>query len=147
MSIHMISVVGCPSKLLWAGLSRCLRSCSDAESGSHLLSQKIRGANPGFGIGWQSGHLKRHFAGQAQRCHGPFQFVAQGLPGKLPGYPDLFVATVPGRGELAHHAIDSADGKIYVDGDHPDMLQDRKSTRLNSSHLVISYAVFCLKKK
>src|SRR5256885_4118172 len=28
---------------------------------------------------------------------------------------------------------------------HPDL--DRKSTRLNSSHLVISYAVFCLKKK
>src|SRR5688500_19993860 len=26
-------------------------------------------------------------------------------------------------------------------------LQDRKSTRLNSSHLVISYAVFCWKKK
>src|SRR5256885_15184630 len=28
----------------------------------------------------------------------------------------------------------------------PDCI-DRKSTRLNSSHLVISYAVFCLKKK
>src|SRR5256885_13968571 len=28
-----------------------------------------------------------------------------------------------------------------------DTLTDRKSTRLNSSHLVISYAVFCLKKK
>src|SRR2546426_5850659 len=27
------------------------------------------------------------------------------------------------------------------------ILRDRKSTRLNSSHLVISYAVFCLKKK
>src|SRR5215467_16398099 len=27
------------------------------------------------------------------------------------------------------------------------VLEDRKSTRLNSSHLVISYAVFCLKKK
>src|SRR5256885_13206028 len=26
-------------------------------------------------------------------------------------------------------------------------IRDRKSTRLNSSHLVISYAVFCLKKK
>src|SRR5256885_4458280 len=26
-------------------------------------------------------------------------------------------------------------------------MEDRKSTRLNSSHLVISYAVFCLKKK
>src|SRR5256885_11715940 len=32
---------------------------------------------------------------------------------------------------------------------HPHLLwrTDRKSTRLNSSHLVISYAVFCLKKK
>ena len=27
------------------------------------------------------------------------------------------------------------------------LLTDRKSTRLNSSHVVISYAVFCLKKK
>src|SRR2546426_5601334 len=29
----------------------------------------------------------------------------------------------------------------------PWLRRDRKSTRLNSSHLVISYAVFCLKKK
>src|SRR3712207_8627783 len=28
-----------------------------------------------------------------------------------------------------------------------DVMQDRKSTRLNSSHANISYAVFCLKKK
>src|SRR5438034_7370081 len=27
------------------------------------------------------------------------------------------------------------------------LIEDRKSTRLNSSHTVISYAVFCLKKK
>src|ERR1022692_3415552 len=35
-------------------------------------------------------------------------------------------------------------------GGRPDLwhtILDRKSTRLNSSHLVISYAVFCLKKK
>src|SRR5205807_4292440 len=31
--------------------------------------------------------------------------------------------------------------------DRPCRSEDRKSTRLNSSHLVISYAVFCLKKK
>src|SRR5256885_10472331 len=31
--------------------------------------------------------------------------------------------------------------------DDPRVVEDRKSTRLNSSHLVISYAVFCLKKK
>src|SRR5256885_9776500 len=33
------------------------------------------------------------------------------------------------------------------DGARAHRLRDRKSTRLNSSHLVISYAVFCLKKK
>src|SRR5256885_5473826 len=32
-------------------------------------------------------------------------------------------------------------------GVSPATAEDRKSTRLNSSHLVISYAVFCLKKK
>src|SRR2546428_2033740 len=31
--------------------------------------------------------------------------------------------------------------------DHTSILKDRKSTRLNSSHDQISYAVFCLKKK
>src|SRR5690242_20936261 len=30
---------------------------------------------------------------------------------------------------------------------HPKQGEDRKSTRLNSSHMSISYAVFCLKKK
>src|SRR5256885_2454329 len=33
------------------------------------------------------------------------------------------------------------------DGEGAGVPADRKSTRLNSSHLVISYAVFCLKKK
>src|SRR3989454_4508273 len=36
---------------------------------------------------------------------------------------------------------------VYVGFDAPRVFLDRKSTRLNSSHLVISYAVFCLKKK
>src|SRR2546426_2899530 len=35
---------------------------------------------------------------------------------------------------------------LYPDGKYK-IWGDRKSTRLNSSHLVISYAVFCLKKK
>src|SRR5256885_4991526 len=36
---------------------------------------------------------------------------------------------------------------ISSDSPPPAGTKDRKSTRLNSSHLVISYAVFCLKKK
>src|SRR5258708_19013719 len=36
-----------------------------------------------------------------------------------------------------------ARGRVVADAARP----DRKSTRLNSSHQIISYAVFCLKKK
>ena len=42
-------------------------------------------------------------------------------------------------------AIDELLG--HESGDFGDRAEDRKSTRLNSSHVVISYAVFCLKKK
>src|SRR5688500_19814105 len=42
------------------------------------------------------------------------------------------------------HLVESAPVPTRVSRS-PDL--DRKSTRLNSSHLVISYAVFCLKKK
>src|SRR5256885_3269765 len=45
----------------------------------------------------------------------------------------------------ASHAEHSAGCAPQASG-HPGG-RDRKSTRLNSSHLVISYAVFCLKKK
>src|SRR5256885_11898830 len=38
-------------------------------------------------------------------------------------------------------------GFPFIDVTSGGSVQDRKSTRLNSSHLVISYAVFCLKKK
>src|SRR5256885_3992063 len=66
-------------------------------------------------------------------------------------YTTLFRSTIYGNltGELYAPMYIVSDEKTYpraVDGDgiaH----QDRKSTRLNSSHLVISYAVFCLKKK
>src|SRR5207248_6615150 len=37
--------------------------------------------------------------------------------------------------------------KIFTDVSIISLLADRKSTRLNSSHRTISYAVFCLKKK
>src|SRR5206468_12489494 len=46
------------------------------------------------------------------------------------------------------HASRAASGAFFVRVVQPDsLLGDRKSTRLNSSHDQISYAVFCLKKK
>src|SRR2546426_7176098 len=48
----------------------------------------------------------------------------------------------------AAHSVAHRRGIIAVHIHLADLyLADRKSTRLNSSHLVISYAVFCLKKK
>src|SRR6266566_2122891 len=61
-------------------------------------------------------------------------YVYQDIPSLrqyLAAYPH---AELDGAHEVLFWATDSASG-------------DRKSTRLNSSHLVISYAVFCLKKK
>src|SRR5205814_3726335 len=52
-----------------------------------------------------------------------------------PDKPGLLSFSAMIGGELRPYQMDR-DGK-----------QDRKSTRLNSSHLGISYAVFCLKKK
>src|SRR5256885_12097397 len=47
----------------------------------------------------------------------------------------------PASWQQASAALKESNGHI------DSVTEDRKSTRLNSSHLVISYAVFCLKKK
>src|SRR2546426_1634208 len=52
-----------------------------------------------------------------------------------------------GRDAPLHEVLPSSRG-CHPRHVHPwPARRDRKSTRLNSSHLVISYAVFCLKKK
>src|SRR5256886_8671431 len=50
------------------------------------------------------------------------------------------------RHEVAQALDHEAIGLFGADG-HAQCVRDRKSTRLNSSHSQISYAVFCLKKK
>src|SRR5438445_3087106 len=51
----------------------------------------------------------------------------------------LTIGTNTGVGPVTAGGADNTPGDLY--------LIDRKSTRLNSSHANISYAVFCLKKK
>src|SRR5256885_8441875 len=62
--------------------------------------------------------------------------------------PGAFVVGAP---PLDSHRFGDRDLDVVDVAPVPDRLEDpvrdRKSTRLNSSHLVISYAVFCLKKK
>src|SRR6266850_1585996 len=61
---------------------------------------------------------------------------------RRPPRPTLFPYTTLFRSR-AHRPTQAA----HRCGSWPTCARDRKSTRLNSSHLVISYAVFCLKKK
>src|SRR2546426_5709455 len=68
---------------------------------------------------------------------------------RRPPRSTLFPYTTLFRSDVA-----SVTGAYFISGRQAkpsaaarDDLADRKSTRLNSSHLVISYAVFCLKKK
>src|SRR3712207_7678729 len=55
----------------------------------------------------------------------------------------------PGGGRIAgdRPARTLGEQVVGASGSRPPCLKDRKSTRLNSSHANISYAVFCLKKK
>src|SRR2546426_3290317 len=55
-------------------------------------------------------------------------------------------AVVVGRRGVTEAAV-AVQGQTAMRGLADQHSEDRKSTRLNSSHLVISYAVFCLKKK
>src|SRR3712207_7950574 len=56
-----------------------------------------------------------------------------------------------GRGHRQQRDADDGDDRPgdhrWEEPDQPAEVGDRKSTRLNSSHANISYAVFCLKKK
>src|SRR5256885_8887764 len=69
---------------------------------------------------------------QAQASRSPVNLQMQALFNPTEGYGSFVVAAV---------AIIILQQTLLMGG------ADRKSTRLNSSHLVISYAVFCLKKK
>src|SRR5439155_26414028 len=87
---------------------------------------------------------------------------------RLPPTSTLFPYTTLFRSDFASHARQRNDplGETQRGADHAGILrfgleapvverllprrvedEDRKSTRLNSSHVAISYAVFCLKKK
>src|SRR5258707_10022024 len=64
--------------------------------------------------------------------------LGQGLPGVLQANRQRTVVPLRGPGVHVLHEEAVSNKRVRL---------DRKSTRLNSSHANISYAVFCLKKK
>src|SRR3712207_8072590 len=62
----------------------------------------------------------------------------------------VIVCSIENLDPMGVHTGDSitvAPAMTLTDREYQNMREDRKSTRLNSSHANISYAVFCLKKK
>src|SRR5690625_6555438 len=52
-----------------------------------------------------------------------------------------------GSGSQMPRSVSGMGGMSSLSDERAEVRSDRKSTRLNSSHVAISYAVFCLKKK
>src|SRR3712207_8113847 len=78
---------------------------------------------------------------------GLLQGDAGDAPRSVAADDDLVALGQVGRAEHVLRALDERVGGL-ARHDHDDLtVLDRKSTRLNSSHANISYAVFCLKKK
>src|SRR5437762_7250874 len=73
------------------------------------------------------------------------------LPFQLTPDPFFFYESAEHRKAMAHltYGLHNGEGFIVITGEigAGKTTLDRKSTRLNSSHRCISYAVFCLKKK
>src|SRR5256885_8377180 len=65
-----------------------------------------------------------------------------GQPLPVNGHTGWYTLVVDGLDPVARTVRHEQD-RVPID----EFAKDRKSTRLNSSHLVISYAVFCFKKK
>src|SRR5437660_7039577 len=73
-----------------------------------------------------------------------FRSLAQGKPDRTLAITEqLFASAAHVAGEQSIPHLAQLRGEALATLNRP----DRKSTRLNSSHVAISYAVFCLKKK
>src|SRR5256885_9260385 len=100
------------------------------------------------------GHLGVKFANRAAHCG---EHRREGITGAHREGSERD-QLVPWQIDRGCGFLQAAEADVAGDADHrppvpavateeSQALADRKSTRLNSSHLVISYAVFCLKKK
>src|SRR5690606_36245335 len=92
---------------------------------------------------------KRFMVSSCCFCFTPLSRLGRGVGGEGPGFT---CKTEPS--ELYEHSrplpvslSPEGEGAVRAWTGTSELYEDRKSTRLNSSHVKISYAVFCLKKK
>src|SRR2546426_10754133 len=131
-----------------------LESRLSPEQRAAMLRVQELAAALGFNVYLTGGTVRDLITGASLR---DLDFTIEGNPSKVARELEKGGAQIVFEDEKTRHVeiifAGDCDGSIaaarddyYVrPGTRPEI--DRKSTRLNSSHLVISYAVFCLKKK
>src|SRR6266508_5415107 len=129
-----------------------------ARTTSPLLPFCSNGIGLPSGSAFQVASSTTPVTGRPARC---WEVLGRGL-GRRPEYAIHLERCVGGTPEGTLRLLDGFTGVAPADGglasighlallpriaDRCSLGRDRKSTRLNSSHVAISYAVFCLKKK
>src|SRR2546426_6420451 len=104
------------------------------------------------GPGVEAGRLGRGVKGRAEPCAGSWRSFVFAGPAESVTWAQRATMVSPAIQFTSAFAVESffevVSAFLYARASLKTSLgTDRKSTRLNSSHLVISYAVFCLKKK
>src|SRR5437773_12362218 len=106
------------------------RSPLPAPSGDVELLERLAGARKDL-----LAQVSQRIVGQREVLDGILTAIFSGGHALLVGVPGLAKTLMV---QTVAESLDLAFNRIQL---------DRKSTRLNSSHITISYAVFCLKKK
>src|SRR5690606_15296354 len=121
-----------------------------------VYGEDLTDAQPGFDSRTNEPIITFRFNQKAARIFGEYSSRNVGRPfaivldnGVIDGKRDIKVLSAPvirepilgGTGQISGNFTVEEANNLAI------QLRDRKSTRLNSSHVKISYAVFCLKKK
>src|SRR5699024_11313291 len=133
-------------KVLEIDGSNALVQLCESSTGINLSNSKVRFLGRSMELGVSEDMLGRVFDGLGRPIDDGPEILpderrdVNGLPMNPAArdYPNEFIQT----------GVSAIDGlNTLVRGQKLPIAEDRKSTRLNSSHVSISYAVFCLKKK
>src|SRR5690554_7750264 len=116
-----------------------MRSCS-SKAGILLCNTIEQGLN--FGLTFTAQHLDFKFPESGQALKGQGQ-----MSPRVQNPPALTNPRYSGTQLLPNQVHMRFNGRWRKQLPRIQKMSDRKSTRLNSSHVRISYAVFCLKKK
>src|SRR5256885_315872 len=136
-------------------MAKSIHDVSDPRNASILINVngKLKPRAEAVVSVFDSGFMLGDGVWEGLRVHnGKLAFLDRHLDRLFEGAKAIAMDVGLSRQELVRRLYETLDANGMSDGVHVRLMvtrgvRDRKSTRLNSSHLVISYAVFCLKKK